>query len=160
MTALDTGDQRDNRNVILAKEDDSEADDEQDEYADFGEFWSEFRQAVEENDIQDILELTNFPFETRGEMDSDPIIKYSEKQMRKVMPLLLEQVVILPGKGTELHETTEAQIIINMKTVPAKDLQGESVRPGNSNFVFEKTKDGWKFVFAYVNEPTYEKIGK
>lgn len=146
--------------VPKTKTEEDATDEEPEVYTDFGEFWSEFREAVEENDVEDLLELTNFPFETRGELDSDPVIKYNEKQMKKVLPLLLKQEVINmgPGNSNALVMTTEAAEIIKTKKVNQEDISEATVRV--SNFVFRKGKEGWKFAFAYVNEDTYERIGK
>ena len=51
----------------------------------FQKFWLTFRKAVIENDTLKIAELTRFPFETRGEMDTDPIVKFDRTNFFKVL---------------------------------------------------------------------------
>lgn len=126
----------------------------------FVDFWEKFRGAVKEGDMNTIVRMTKFPFETRGEMDHDPVIKYNEQQMKKVLPLLLKQEVILPDpKGSaELIVSNEAEIVKNTTDVNREEAETGNVRVGD--LVFERGGNGWKFTFAYLNESTYEAIGK
>jgi hypothetical protein len=39
-----------------------------------GEFWSAFRKAVAAADLEGVAALTEFPFQTRGPSDSDPVV--------------------------------------------------------------------------------------
>ena len=55
---------------------------------DFQSFWQIFRTVVIDNDTNEIVQLTNFPFETRGPMDDDPIHRYDKKEFVKYLGLI------------------------------------------------------------------------
>lgn len=119
---------------------------------DFHAFLDRFKSAVKEGKTEDIVGMTRFPFETRGEMDSDPVIRFSKKEFFKLLPELLNQYA-----GVDLDGTSEQELLLETTDIDQEEIDRRSVRIGS--LVFEKMKTGWKFTFAYVSAPTYEVIG-
>jgi hypothetical protein len=120
----------------------------------FSLFWPAFRRAVMEKDTVRILQLTHFPFETRGESDDDPVVRYSQADFLRLYPLLLGQPtgLSLDGKETELDL---------LRTT----LKSDSLRPTEDQarlgaLEFRKIEDEWKFAFAYLTDETIEKMKK
>jgi hypothetical protein len=112
----------------------------------FQEFWDTFRRAVIDNDYSKIKSLTIFPLETRGEMDSDPIVKYDEKEFEKVIrAYLLQETYLLNEEGS----ITQLEEIKRTITPETSHTSENEVRIGN--LVFEKRDEEWKLVFAYLN---------
>ena len=108
----------------------------------FLKFWQTFRQAVIDNDTNKIISLTIFPFKTRGEMDSDPIIKYDRKKFAKVFHAYLYQS---SGDidGTEFDE------IKKTVTPDKKDIYNEQARIGDLEFKVINRQ--WRLAFAYLH---------
>lgn len=114
-------------------------------------FWTQFRQAVIRNDQAAILRMTRFPFRTRGEMDSMPVLMHNRAALQKMWPALLKQL-----SGRSVSETQKT-MILRLAKIPVQDgrspgvsTDGKTARVGN--FEFERTAQGWKFVFAYTSE--------
>jgi hypothetical protein len=140
---IDTGE---TSNVIV-----SDAKDNTPSFASFEEFWKSFRQAVLNADTAQIIALTKFPFETRGPLDSDPTIKYSKQKFPHVFQAFLNQ-----WNGMDLEGTTELETIKKTTIISKEDIADEYTRVGN--LVFNKTKDGWRLVFAYLNNETIDAL--
>ena len=119
----------------------------------FNEFWKSFRQAVLSSDTIQIVTFTHFPFETRGPLDSDPTIRHNKQKFRHVFQAFLNQ-----WDGMDLEGTTELESIKKTTIINKKDIADEYTRVGN--LVFKKTKDGWKLVFAYLNNETIDTLDK
>ena len=119
----------------------------------FDEFWKSFRQAVSTSDTSLLVALTQFPFETRGPLDSDPTIRHNKQKFPNVFQAFLNQ-----WNGMDLEGTTELESIKKTITINKKNISDEYTRVGD--LVFKKTKDGWKLVFAYLNNETIDELGK
>ncbi|QHT66450.1 hypothetical protein GXP67_07160 [Rhodocytophaga rosea] len=120
----------------------------------FSLFWPAFRRAVMEQDTATILRLTHFPFETRGESDDDPVVRYEQADFLRLYPLLFSQPTGLNSEGEE----TELDLV---RTTAKSD----SLRP-TEDFArlgaleFRKIDEHWKFAFAYLTDETIEKMKK
>src|SRR5687768_9054439 len=73
---------------------------------DFLIFWKNFRTAVLRSDTTQIIEQTQFPFQTRGPLDNDPTIEYSKKNFARVFSAFLSQ-----WNGLDLDSGTELDLI-------------------------------------------------
>ena len=122
-------------------------------FAGFEEFWKTFRQSVLNADTTQIIALTDFPFETRGPLDSDPTIGYSKQKFPLVFQAFLNQ-----WNGMDLGGTTELEFIEKTVIVNKEDIADDYTRVGN--LVFSKTKDGWRLVLAYLNNETIDALYK
>jgi hypothetical protein len=98
------------------------------------------------------MQLTRFPFQTRGESDSDPVIEYAEADFPRVLEVYLQQ-----REYTSLEEEQlEFELISNTQhpaTVPATE---NWTRIGDLQF--EKINGKWKLVFAYLTRESREKL--
>lgn len=112
----------------------------------FQQFWLDFRQAVISNDTNKIIKMTILPFETRGEMDSDPIVKYDRSNFFKAFRAYLGQSTYWESDESFISSLEEIKRITDPDT---NYIQGNWARVGNLEF---KNKDGhWRLVFAYLN---------
>lgn len=112
-------------------------------------FWQTLRHAIINNDTNTIIESTIFPIETRGPMDSDPIIKYERKDFVKVFSAFLKQQ---ENEGTEMD---------NIKKTEQPDMtyfNNTEVRVGD--LVFNNADGKWKLTFAYLLPYTIDELKK
>jgi hypothetical protein len=58
---------------------------------DFQEFWSRFRRAAEANDRRSIETMTQFPFQTRGQLDNSGGTSYNREEFGELWLRLLQQ---------------------------------------------------------------------
>ena len=111
----------------------------------FQKFWLTFREAVIENDTLEIAELTRFPFETRGEMDSDPIVKYDRTNFFKVFKAYL---------GQEIYWNEDEGFISSLEEIKRRTFIDSANVHENwtrvGHLEFEKIDGNWKLVFAYL----------
>lgn len=128
---------------------------------DFPNFWTAFRKAVIENNMGEIKKRTSFPLQTRGEMDGDPIVTFSENEFDNMFVVFLESPTGL--NPSNFNETQKQYIQANKKItfneykVP---MMADSVTAAITSMEFKKGDDGWKLGFLYLNEETYSKSGK
>jgi hypothetical protein len=120
---------------------------------DFFSFWKGFRKAVIDSDTSKIILTTNFPFQTRGPLDDDPIVKYSNGKFLQVFKAFLNQ-----WTGQGLNDTTELDDIKRTVSPDKNNIQKDIARVGD--LVFNKTDKGWKLVFAYLNNETIDSLKK
>jgi hypothetical protein len=116
----------------------------------FVDFWEKFRTAVIALDTIQIIELTRFPFQTRGSFDSDPTIEYNRKKFVRVFKAFLSQ-----GNG---EGGTELDVIKRTELPGKNDIQDTYARIGD--FAFRKSAKDWKFFFAYLNYETIDSLKK
>lgn len=118
----------------------------QTELKEFRHFWKEFREAVMVNNKPTITALTQFPFLTRGEMDSDPILKHDRAWFQRNYSSLLDV-----DPGTQPSPETMRALIVRKNKIEGNDIQTKDfVRIGV--FEFKKIDGKWRWVFAYRPE--------
>jgi hypothetical protein len=122
---------------------------------DFPEFWRKFRTAVLKYDTTQIIEMTVFPFHTRGELDSDPDVEYNNKEFSVVFNYYLKQ---FSGQLAGTEETSEFEEIKKMDTIKKTVVNNGYARIGD--LVFNKTSEGWKLVFVYLTDDAIDQINK
>jgi hypothetical protein len=123
---------------------------------DLQQFWNQFRQAVEKNDKTKVAEMTQFPLETRGPMDSDRVIpvgrdRFVKEVYDKAMGQL-EDAVVVDGKviGKNQRET-----ILEKTTLDTKDQQSADFAFILS-MQFKRIGGIWKLSRIYLEEPLEE----
>lgn len=110
------------------------------------EFWTAFQAAAASGEASQIASFVDFPFQTRGMMDDDPLVEYDEAQFAVLVPGLLKAD---PGLN---KESTMQAMIAATASVPADDLKqtsGKSFRVGD--FVFDLGEQGWRFTMAFYD---------
>jgi hypothetical protein len=103
-----------------------------------------------EKDTAAVLQFTHFPFETRGESDDDPVVKYQQADFLQLYPLLLSQPTGLSPEGKELD--------LVRTTSRTDSLRPTEDRARLGALEFRKIDDQWKFAFAYLTDETIEKM--
>ncbi|WKJ89956.1 hypothetical protein QZJ86_18410 [Methylomonas montana] len=116
-------------------------------------FWDQFRQAVKNNDKSKVAELTQFPLETRGPVDSDPIIPVSRDEFvtevyDKVMDQFQDSVVV----GGKRIDKNLREAIVEKATLSAKDQQSDDFAFILS-MQFKRIGGIWKLSRIYLEEP-------
>jgi hypothetical protein len=113
-------------------------------------FWRQFRQAVTDNNVNQLLTLTKFPFEVRGVDDSNPIQNLGKKNFKTFFKRLIGQKVLIPANGTIVEKSMQ-QLIFEKKTLKKEDcLTSEIIRV--YQFEFQNTDGQWFFIRAYLEE--------
>ena len=119
----------------------------------FSHFWKIFRKSVLSSDTGQIIRMTEFPFQTRGPLDSDPTIEYTKREFLPVFQAFLNQ-----WNGIDLEGTTELESIKKTVTSSETYIVKDYARIGD--LVFKKTKKGWRLVFVYLNKETIDSLDK
>jgi hypothetical protein len=114
------------------------------------QFWSEFRQAVLDNDRDKIVSMTNFPFEVRGPEDSDPVKRYENKDFPAIFGQLVAQQVFFPSAGRIVSKSMQ-QLIDEKKEITQGDFMAPDLIQFNQ-FEFERINGRWLFTRAYLEE--------
>ncbi|KAA9345523.1 hypothetical protein [Adhaeribacter soli] len=122
-------------------------------HTDFTLYWKSFRQAIIENDTAKIMALTQFPLETRGPFDGDPIVKYHKKYFPQLLSAYLKEENYLPG---DTKPTSFFEQIKKTQTLEPETIQENWARIGNLEF--NKISNRWRLTFAYLDYPTIEKL--
>jgi hypothetical protein len=122
---------------------------------DFPEFWVKFRAAVLKQDTNQIIEMTEFPLQTRGELDSDPDVEYSKKEFFAVFNIYIKQ---WSGQLVGNEGSSELAEIKKVDSVKKADAHNGYARIGD--MVFNKTSEGWKLVFVYLSDDAIDEINK
>ncbi|MFK5969617.1 MAG: hypothetical protein QM487_05785 [Candidatus Marithrix sp.] len=114
-------------------------------------FWTGFRTAVLNDDQDKIVANTNFPFKTRGDLDSDPEREYNEVEFLKLYKTIFNQF-------DRRYQKTVKKVIEEKELLLPKNLHG-SKKIRIENLVFRKqADDNWLFTFAYVSEDDVKKL--
>lgn len=108
------------------------------------EFWAAFRKAVASKDYNTLAALTEFPFKTRGQLDSDPVVNRDRAAFLGMVDRLLDQ-----DPGTKPEPETMRDLIGRTAVVRAS-ADGNSAKVGA--FEFAKVRGRWRFTSAYVDE--------
>ncbi|GKS69058.1 hypothetical protein W03_10620 [Nitrosomonas sp. PY1] len=116
----------------------------------FAIFWTEFRQAVIDNDKNKIDALTYFPFEVRGVDDSDAIQSLDEKMFSNIYERLIAQMIHFPI-GNQMVAKPMRELIYETSSIFLEDAGNyKSVR--FQQFEFERKNGQWRFVRAFLEE--------
>ncbi|RZL41483.1 MAG: YARHG domain-containing protein [Pedobacter sp.] len=122
----------------------------------FMDFWHKLRTSVQENNLEKLYPLLQFPFIVNGEHDGMPELKVNKQQFAKVWPMLLEQ---------ENYDIKSANKLISWlsKSVFSKaDAFAEQMIHTKSNSIanlgFENINGVWKMNGAYADSDLYPKI--
>lgn len=115
----------------------------------FPEYWKDFRQAVLNADTNKLSSLTGFPIQTRGSLDSDPVIEYSKQQFPTVFNFYLKQWAGDEKGNTEFD-------IIKSTELPTNKVIHDQSRVGDMVFYLADKK--WRLRFLYLNDDTIDSI--
>ena len=113
--------------------------------ATLGEFWSAFRAAVAATDREALASLTEFPVQTRGPSDSDPVVPQERASFVRMLGQLLET-----DSGMKPEPETMRDLIGRTPELRPSSAGGASVRLGS--FVFREVQGRWRFTMAYLDE--------
>lgn len=120
---------------------------------DFPKFWITFRKATMSFDTTQIINMTQFPFKTRGTSDYDPTVEHNKEKFVTVFQAFLKQ-----WDGLNMNGTTELDYIRKTETPDETYVQKERARVGNLEF--KRINNEWKLVFAYLNYDTIDSLEK
>ncbi|MBE7439391.1 MAG: hypothetical protein HS115_13105 [Spirochaetales bacterium] len=110
---------------------------------DVQQFYNAFRRAAIDGDVSRLTALTAFPFQTRGELDHDPIQYHNAEQFA----VLVER--ILSERNVDNTKTVR-DVLIHYPRIAPGDYQGSSESFRIENLVFERRRGRWQFTFAYL----------
>lgn len=131
------------------------------EEKDFDSFWTRFREAAVAGNFGEVAKRTQFPLQTRGEMDDQPVVTYSESEFEKLFTLFLQMPTGL--NANNFNETQLDYIKANPKLSFSDNklpmMSGENIASVTS-MEFEKTPSGWKLKRLFLTDEVYKKTGK
>jgi hypothetical protein len=119
----------------------------------FTSFWGRFRLAVLRSDTSQVIQVTEFPLETRGPNDDDTTIEFNKERFVSFFNVYLKQY-----SGMDLQGSTELDGIKKTETPKKTEFGKDQARVGD--LVFMRIAGGWKLIFAYLNYETIDSLGK
>jgi len=129
-------------------------------------FWSTFRIAILNNNISQIKNMTQFPIETRGSMDSNPIIKFDQNKFQSVIKLYLNEISGQNYIDTNFDYIKESEKISFKNQVDyqnSKDYSKSAIVDGTwariGNMEFKLINNNWNLTYIYLSEDSYKKLG-
>jgi hypothetical protein len=109
----------------------------------FTKFWSRFRRVTLEKDWKELQDLTTFPLNVRGELDSAPIHQASRRQFSKIFDRFLRDGVFSANEQLEIiRKTTTRHVAAECN---------DTCRVGD--MIFKKTRKGWRLDTLYMQYP-------
>jgi hypothetical protein len=113
----------------------------------FQKFWSDFREAALTGNKDKIASLAEFPFQTRGILDSDPLQMHDRASFLSLFDRLLSQ-----DPGLSREPQTMRSLLERTRSVTGKALDsgGDTARIGA--FVFQRIGGRWRFTRAYIED--------
>ncbi len=115
-------------------------------YNDFATFWQKFRTAVLNSDTGQMIKMTEFPLQTRGDSDDDPVIEIGKEKFVPTFNSFLAQ-----WSGLDTAGSSELDGIKKTLSPPSvKDID-KSGQARIGDMLFERTPKGWKLYFVYRN---------
>lgn len=113
----------------------------------FATFWTGFRTAVLAGERDRIASMTEFPFRTRGPLDSDPVRTHDRAGFPRLLDRLLAQ-----DPGTARETSTMRRLIQDKTAITERDVNSMGNQARVGNFVFRKVGEHWVFTLAYLDE--------
>ena len=110
----------------------------------FPEFWSEFRTASLNNDIDRVVEMTRFPFSVKGELDMDGSAVLDKVKFKKRFKSFMDQ-----DTREDLKPESMRDYIKKNKSISPRIDDGQT---SVALFSFELIDGKWYFVRVYVEE--------
>jgi len=114
------------------------------------QFWSEFRQAVINNDMKKLAEFTHFPLEVRGVDDSQPPAFYQRAKFAAFINKALQQKVVEMDGDQVITKNSKDMIIATQTPVESDMITTDSFRV--DQFVFENINGKWQLVRVYIEQ--------
>ena len=111
--------------------------------SDINRFWTGFREAVSNRNYTDIAAFVNFPLETRGPLDSNPVVPVKSEEFEKCFSAFLE---------TEEWDGPWYQTNYDFidRIIYISHYEQDSARIGS--ICLNRINGEWKVVFIYVGE--------
>lgn len=118
---------------------------------DLQSFWKLFRKAVLDNDTIKLMELTRFPLDSHGRLDSDPQPKISQSDFLYYFRIsMTEHTGRSREQETNLDHLKRTEQLDSDKYVT---IHGDWCRVTSMDF--RKTDDGWKLTRIYFDTAKY-----
>jgi hypothetical protein len=108
-------------------------------------FWSDFRAAALGDEPGKAAKFTQFPFEVRGELDSDPTRRVGPKEFAKVFEELLSR-----DAGQQADAESMRELIRRTEKLDARQISEAGDEANVGILSFQKTKRGWRLVRAHA----------
>jgi hypothetical protein len=107
--------------------------------------WTSLRSAALAGDVDRVAAMTQLPLETRGPSDDDPVVPVYRRELRRTFEGVMRQ-----DPGLSATPGTMRALVERTTTLGPRELGPDQARLGA--FEFGKTRAGWRWVFAYVEE--------
>lgn len=128
---------------------------------DFATFWTRFREAAVAGNFAELTKRTVFPLKTRGLMDEQPVVTYTENEFETLFKLFLQTPT---GLNAGNFDETQLDYIKANPTLTFSENKLPMMHGNKTAAVvsmeFENTPEGWKLTFLYLTDEVYQKTGK
>lgn len=113
----------------------------------FDQFYERFTNAVDNNDWDKVISLTQFPFVFKGQLDMEGEIEVSKEEFKKVFPVYLESEAYIDLEGELIPSTFRGLLMTRMDSAESVSDNSAQIH----DFVFEKIGNSWKLVKVYTD---------
>jgi hypothetical protein len=128
----------------------------EDGFSDIAGFWSNFRNAVINNNIEEVKKHTKFPLKTRGPMDEDRVFEYGEDEFNKMFSDFLSLDAGINGVDKQIDYIKNNEIFTFVtqeeyrKANGGRKLVSVSDNARIGEMVFDVVDGEWKLSFIYM----------
>jgi hypothetical protein len=124
------------------------------DYSDINIFWNEFKNDLLNENEKELEKFVQFPLDTRGPFDSNPIVKIKREQFKEMIKLFLSQENGLDYRTNREYFKGLEYPNLNVE----KNLyDGKNMRIGDMQFTLKE--EGWRLTFVYLEEKSYKELG-
>jgi len=123
-------------------------------YFDFDKFWTELGNAVQVYDTNKIKQFIHIPLEILGREDSDPKFSANENEVIDAFNFAINKGGYYdPDKDVSI--SNKQLLMSSLNSI--SEYNPSSDKQWINDFVFIKTKEGWKLETIYLNTKEYKK---
>ncbi|WP_286904343.1 hypothetical protein [Clostridium sp. UBA1652] len=128
----------------------------EDGFSNIAGFWSDFRNAIINNNIEEVKKHTKFPLKTRGPMDEDKVFEHGEDEFNNMFSDFLSQDAGTNGvdKQIDYIKNNESFTFVTqeeyVKANGGRKLVSVSDNARIGDMVFVLVDGEWKLSFIYM----------
>ena len=116
----------------------------------FNQYWDKFRQAIVNENLDEVTKLTQFPFQTRGTNGSDSTVKYDKSSFITIFKKIIDQK-IYAFNNQQLVPLSMKEVVANAENISKEHLIKDDLARVEQ-FTFVKIGGHWYFERAYISD--------
>lgn len=125
------------------------------EIFDFKIFWIEFGKSIRNNDTNSIKMFIQIPLKVFGRYEAEPQLKVEKDEVIKIIMFAVNNGGYY---DSDKDESISNKVLLQRNLDEISEFQPSSETQCINDFLFKKTKKGWKLVILHMNTEEYLKM--